>query len=869
MSAVLVINGTTINRVTTRTTLLSCRPFAKDGYPTLTFARLLGALPSGPDSWDAQPVTLTQDGTLIFAGDTGGHLTHYDPHLGWVREWTCYGLAKRAEYIPVTDSNTLTDTSKFNTPADNVDDIPSRDGRSMGQIVASILEMSENKSALAAAGLGHYSSTGSGAAATCTVSGGAVQSTFTVTAGGTGYTTAPTVLLSGGGGSGATATATVGGGAVTGITLTAGGSGYLSAPVVVLSTLPAVTLADLDGLTVIPPFEVDVAGERILQALEGVVQSCHPNHFLYVQPDGTIRLLDPRGFHSLSTVTLTMDGTDPRVGRPSLTTDWSQCYTRVIVRGNSLVVPVTLSLAPWPGSSASDGGLQEDFGHDGLTNADAKADWHYTDFTAPGQVPGTAAAHAVLSGSTVGSIDVDYQGYGYGTTAPTVSISGGGGSGATATATLTGGKVTSISVGAAGSGYTSAPSVLLTSPGGVGQQDVGTCTMSSTTSVTVTSADAKAAWTADYWDQTDAGRHGVLVLRSDVISGYTQTFTARVTANTSLSAGGTSTLTLDTPAPATSYNSYQLYGLSGGASVVYRRYKVTNAQIAAQMTNSFPYPVAYRNSDGTAATLTSTPVGTVFYAPWGSAPYEQSGIGIRCDPTSGTILTAKPTALVFSADGQTPVPVDDFQVFIPVNTGALEAIEPPDSGGPVYSGTAYSALGIERTKTITVPDWRDNSNAANMLVLAAEYLDSVKDVVFEGTVPYYGLLGSALLPGVAVEIAGSGYSTPWSSTALPVVAVDLEYRERSGATSYVTTLTVSNRRAPYTGAALQRPAVTGQPFGLASGGLGLGQGIGLGASPGRLAALGETLETMGRGAIGGALGPQLGAVLGYGGESNG
>src|SRR6476646_3016544 len=118
MAAVLVINGATVNRVATRTTLIGCRPFAKDGLPTLTFARAIGALTNGPDPWDARAVSLTQDGTLIFVGDTGGHLTHYDPHLGWIREWTCYGSAKRAESIPVTDSVTLSDTARYNLQAD-------------------------------------------------------------------------------------------------------------------------------------------------------------------------------------------------------------------------------------------------------------------------------------------------------------------------------------------------------------------------------------------------------------------------------------------------------------------------------------------------------------------------------------------------------------------------------------------------------------------------------------------------------------------------------------------------------------------------------------------------------------------------------
>jgi len=808
LSAVLVINSTTIDRVATRTTLLTCRPYAKDGYPMLSFARSIGALTSGPDPWDAQPVTLTQDGTLIFSGDTGSHLTHYDDHLGWVREWTCYGLAKRAEYIPMTDSNTLTDTARFNVASDDPDFIASRAGRTMGQIVADVLEMSQNKVALSAVGIGNYSSAGTGAEATCTISGGVVQSSFTIVAGGSSYAVAPTVLLAGGGGSGATATATVSGGAVTGITLGSGGSGYTTAPIVILSTLPSATLTDLAALTIIPPFEIDVQGERILQSLEGVVQSCHPNHFVQVDPQGNIRFHDPRTWSA--DITLTMDGSDPRVGRPSVTADWSSCYSRCEIRGHDLVVPVTLSLKPWPGSGDADGGLSEDFAHDGLTNAQAKSQWQASDFTTPTQSQGTATAQATVSSGSIASIAVIISGYNY-TAAPTVQITDATGSGATATATISGGAVTGITVTAGGSSYSSSPTVTLTGPA-VGQSDLGTITtMPSTTQVTVQSQNTKAQWVSDYWDYSPTGHQGVIVLRQDAISAYTQYFTARIVSNTALSAGGTSTLTLDTPAPTTSYTSYQIYGTAGGASYVYRRYKVTNAAIAAQLANYFPYPVAFRNSDGTAATLTSTPAGTVFYSPLGMAPYQQSYIGVAVDPESGTVLTARPTALVFSVDGVTPAPVNDFQAFVPVHTGALSVVQ-PSSG---YAGTSYSALGIQRTKVISCNDWRDGSNATNMTTFAAEFLDSVKDVVYEGSIPYFGLLASSLLIGHKLSITGSTYSTGWDSFDVPVIAVDLEYRERSGATSYVTTLTFSNRRAPFSGAALQRPSIVGQPFGIA------------------------------------------------------
>ena len=224
---------------------------------------------------------------------------------------------------------------------------------------------------------------------------------------------------------------------------------------------------------------------------------------------------------------------------------------------------------------------------------------------------------------------------------------------------------------------------------------------------------------------------------------------------------------------------------------------------------------------------------------------EQSGIGVAVDPTSGTILTAKPTALVFSADNVTPVVPTNVQAFLPVNTGALTT-RYPSSG---YQGTAYSALGIERLKVISVNDWRDTSNSANMNLMAYEFLTSLQDLVYEGSMPYYGLLSSALTIGSALNITGNGYSTGWETIAIPITAVDLEYCERSGATNYVTTLTFGNRRQAFNGAVLQRPSVTGQPFGLGGGGGSLGATI---------EAVGSLAETAG--AVDAGIASQAGAV---------
>jgi hypothetical protein len=61
----------------------------------------------------------------------------------------------------------------------------------------------------------------------------------TVSAGGSGYSSATTVTISGGGGSGATATATISHGSITSVTITNSGSGYTSAP--------SITFADPNG----------------------------------------------------------------------------------------------------------------------------------------------------------------------------------------------------------------------------------------------------------------------------------------------------------------------------------------------------------------------------------------------------------------------------------------------------------------------------------------------------------------------------------------------------------------------------------------------------------------------------------------------
>ncbi len=257
----LTINGAQINLATYDCTIDRCTPYVRGGTPGLGFSRILGTLTALPDPWSGKSCSwsngISYPGTTYFAGDIVGYSDHYQDGVGWIREYRALGLRNRADYVPVTDSNTLSDTATFNMPADDIYAILSREGRTIGECILDLLSMSQNSAALASYSIGNYTSPGTGGVATATLGGmdsmGYQVASLTVVDPGTGYTTAPTVVLGGGGGSGAQFTATVSGGAITGFTQICAGSGYTSAPTVIISTLPAITVEDLAALTIIPP----------------------------------------------------------------------------------------------------------------------------------------------------------------------------------------------------------------------------------------------------------------------------------------------------------------------------------------------------------------------------------------------------------------------------------------------------------------------------------------------------------------------------------------------------------------------------------------------------------------------------------------
>jgi hypothetical protein len=647
-------------------------PMVKGGIPELHFSRILGTLkPAGfaalPDPWSAQPVTLSVGSgpTLIFTGDVVGYCDRFMRGVGWVREYRALGLRNRADYIPVTDAITLTDTAVYNLPPDDLNYVGARAGLTCGAIISAILTMTSNAVPLNAAGIGAYTSLGP-----------------------------PAVL-------------------------------------------PALTVSDLAGLTVIPPWRVTISGERILQSLESFCQSVHPNHWLHIQPDGTIRFLDQR-LATNNTITI---GTDPRQGLPTLTRDYADSYSQVEVRGNTVAQVVIVQTSPWEGSSDTDGGLQEAFAWGTHTSAAAKALWRPSDFEQPG--------------------------------------------------TYSAGNAT------------------------------GTVSVTDSTHVVVTCSDATQTWAANFWGQSSSEAQGNVWLYGDAIPGIGQYASAKIIANTALTAGGSSTLTISPPLTSLVYNSFKIWGVALDASIVYRKYKLTNTNVAAALLNFFPYPVSVQLAAiNNAAWVTSTIQGFVQVPEVGSSgpPYVIGSANITVDPVGGYVYFDRPTAFIVNLAANSYVAPTDVIAILAVANGSLKTIVPSPS---TYSGTLYTVEGVQRTKIITVRDWSDNSNLTNMTAFATEFLDSVQDVVVEGNLPYFGMLSTYLTcgsTGQAVSITGNdsvtAYTTGWESLALPVVSVELIFNCGADGTSYQTNLQLSNRRGRYTADQFLRPNILGSQLGM-------------------------------------------------------
>lgn len=799
--------------------LVSCVPFGRDATPSLTFQMIGQPLPARPDPFLNKSVTLSYDigsgDVLLFAGlcvSCAPQFTEY----GWTPTWEARGLRWVGDLVPITNTNTGGDTFAFNLEPDDPNYVASRAGRTLGQIIAAVLNDETLMPALDAYGIGGYTSFGTGASATVNIVGGAVDS-IDVGDAGDDYTTDPAVIVWGDG-TGATAHAVRAGNTIDSVVVDTGGSGYTTAIAIILP-MPEATVRDLARMLVVPPFPVYVQGEKSLSQIASAVQQGSPNFMLSVEPDGTLRFLDQRLFGDdgegyPETIDLTLDDATDLVETQNinLSYDLADNYTRVLVRGENYAEGKMLSLM--------NGTMEEVFDHDGLDNEEAKDAWKLSDFTNPEQSGAQATATGVLDSGALDSVDVNFGGYGYGV-APTVIIDGDG-TGAAATAHLTGDVVTSVTVDSGGSGYTSI-TITLTAPDG-GNGDAGTCTCSDTLTVEVTSNDATKAWAANYWDQSGAGHQGVIWLNYSAGAGLTSQVVRKIVANDALTPGGSATLTLDRALPHTDFDSYVIKGLTVGGSVVWRRYRPVDEDVRARLRPMFTFPQPFTSVAGNATSMVNTGVVEILYSSNGDPPYQTALAGYTIDVDTGYVMLERPAPTWFGTtanleaggDSTDGIPAD-IRFFLPVSTDTLEAICPPDSGSPEvaqYEGRAFDVYGLERTLTITVPSWRDPSQSTRMAEYACDQLDAVKDDIIEGTVPLIRFNADFLTFGRAINIVSGSYDTGLEDVALPVSEVSLQFNSDAAPSRYTMQLRVSNRRAAFTASQYIRPGVqTGPRFG--------------------------------------------------------
>lgn len=249
--------------------------------------------------------------------------------------------------------------------------------------------------------------------------------------------------------------------------------------------------------------------------------------------------------------------------------------------------------------------------------------------------------------------------------------------------------------------------------------DEGTVEAMSPGAVTVRSDDGGREWPTNYWA---GARRGRLRLTADVIDlpgqGLETQRTRAVASNTALEALGTSVVTVEGAFDATWYSRYALYGLKEDSERphVHRRYRPADAGVAAGLRRLFARPEPYRFAGGSALLMTRAPVGSVLA---GGTRYPAA---VEIDPVAGTVTFAEPVVAIgglndaeaLEEGGPDLAAPDDVEVFAPVATGRLRATVPADEveGNPTHGGTAFEDQGLERTRTILLPEWRDRGDVS-------------------------------------------------------------------------------------------------------------------------------------------------------------
>jgi hypothetical protein len=508
-------------------------------------------------------------------------------------------------------------------------------------------------------------------------------------------------------------------------------------------TLPSATVTDLAALSIVPPISVQLSGEGILNILEAFIQKWMAQYTLYVQPDGTIRVISIFGRTAHSFTQPSGSGGDP-VDNLYYDINVTGCYAAVQIIGQD-IAGTTLSFA--------DGTLKRS------TTAPQLAAW-------------TSASFNTAQNSN----------------------------------------------------------------------DQGTASSVTSSNCTVHSDQATTFWAANFLNNNG----GVIVLYNLATTGVAITEVRQITSCTALSPGGTATVGWDSTLPldTTSYTRYRIYTTNTQPNLVDRSFFVCepstghtglNTYIGSHLYPIFPFGYAWGGL-GKGATQISTitqPSAKVLWSPTGAYPWFEAPIGVKLDPSTGTVILDQP-AVFLSAGfaGQVGSLANgypssffmglwyDVQVAVPYNRGQVNTRYPATG----FAGTANSAFGITRVKTIALPNyiWKGDTIALN--ALAQQHLLVVQDAVVTGTLrvhfdSYFTSYPSPFDPltiGYAIQVVTPGAASPIDGLTLPVRSFCMEW-PNDGADIHLLTFTFSNQHRQFEGDELYiHPAFSSQGWGVQS-----------------------------------------------------
>lgn len=357
-----------------------------------------------------------------------------------------------------------------------------------------------------------------GATADATLKAGGRITSVNITTGGSGYVSAPTVIISGGGGSGASAYATINGGTVVGITVVNGGNGYTSAPTVTISggggsgataTIDPVTIQkQISSVTVtnggsgfnysvnysnqinFDGFTISGTSYTLNCPLTAIAVTNSGSGFTstpVVQISGgngsgaaataevqyrveAITVNEPgSGYLSTPQVIITGDGMETSNAQASASLGYGKLNRLVLTNPGQGYSAAPLVILQGGGGSASQARVVAIVENEKVTGFTIEEEgMNYTSAPSVFMVTklSSASSYAIFKTGTVSAINILNPGAGY-TATPVVEFTStdGFGSGAAATAVVgDGGKIVRIDITNGGTGYTSAPNVRLVIP---------------------------------------------------------------------------------------------------------------------------------------------------------------------------------------------------------------------------------------------------------------------------------------------------------------------------------------------------------------------------------------------------------------------